>query len=379
MNNLPITREQASVLSPIGRPRTSKGFKVSDEDKAQYLQIPVSFLAMFIGLVDGDGTIRVLRDSKDSLQVALVISLHIDDKAMLDEIASTLGFGYIGVYPKIKRAKFTIRMQVLQEVLFPLMQHHGLMFLTDQRKAQFDKVIYILENKITKFSSLPEVFPVTQPLPVTPQGYLDLPFFDNWLVGFTIAEGSFFIATRGDIGFNIAQMSRDTHNTLFLAILQRFGSTVNLQFRDGAVFLNLTSKADLETVINFFSFSGNHPLMGLKLVSYIKWLKAVATKERFSHIKLPLEAGERSSELAPSAKAKLPIYAYNVERTILLHMFESTNDAIRALSGTIKNTGIYAAMRQDKPYKNLYLSRTLLTDATTGLLSLEELRNYANT
>jgi hypothetical protein len=288
MNNLPITQGASTLLPPIGLARTSKGFKVSEEEKAQYLQIPVSFLAMFVGLVDGDGTIRVLKDAKDSLQVALVISLHIDDKAMLDEIASTLGFGYVGVYPNSKRAKFTIRMQMLQEVLFPLMQHHGLMFLTDTRKAQFDKVVYILKNKVTKFSSLPEVFPVTQPLPATPQGYLDLPFFDNWFVGFTIAEGSFFIATRGDMGFNIAQMSRDSHNTLFLAIKLRLGTHVNLQFRSDAVFLNLTSKADLESVIDFFSFSGNHPLMGLKLVSYIKWLKAVATKDRFSHIKLPL-------------------------------------------------------------------------------------------
>jgi hypothetical protein len=33
---------------------------------------------------------------------------------------------------------------------------------------------------------------------------------------------------------------------------------------------SVSSKADIQTVINFFSFSGLHSLIGLKSISYIK-------------------------------------------------------------------------------------------------------------
>jgi len=31
---------------------------------------------------------------------------------------------------------------------------------------------------------------------------------------------------------------------------------------------SVSKKEDIQSVINFFSFSGNHPLLGLKLISY---------------------------------------------------------------------------------------------------------------
>ena len=35
----------------------------------------------------------------------------------------------------------------------------------------------------------------------------------------------------------------------------------------------VSSKSDIQTVINLFSFEGLHPLIGLKYFQYIKWLK----------------------------------------------------------------------------------------------------------
>jgi len=34
----------------------------------------------------------------------------------------------------------------------------------------------------------------------------------------------------------------------------------------------VSSKSDIQTVINFFSFEGLHPLIGLKYIQYMKWL-----------------------------------------------------------------------------------------------------------
>lgn len=47
--------------------------------------------------------------------------------------------------------------------------------------------------------------------------YLDLPFLDNWLVGFTIAEGSFVVKTRGDVSYQLKQRAYG-HEQMFEAI-----------------------------------------------------------------------------------------------------------------------------------------------------------------
>jgi hypothetical protein len=51
---------------------------------------------------------------------------------------------------------------------------------------------------------------------------------------------------------------------------------------------SVTSKADIQRVINFFSFSGFHPLIGLKGIQYLKWLTILRNSYRYSNLKFPL-------------------------------------------------------------------------------------------
>ena len=85
----------------------------------------------------------------------------------------------------------------LQEVFFPLLQYHSLYFLTDVRNAQYKKAIYILTQNINKYEDIPPVIEMENinfnNIPNYDRNdYINLPFFLNWIVGFTIAEGSFF-------------------------------------------------------------------------------------------------------------------------------------------------------------------------------------------
>lgn len=116
---------------------------------------------------------------------------------MLEHIKNILNIGRINVYPKFNTAKFTVGKVDLQEVLFPLILHHNLFFLTDVRRQQYNLCIYLLENNITQYSMISnyENINYIEILPVTSKKYTELPFFNNWLVGFTIAEGSFYIKT----------------------------------------------------------------------------------------------------------------------------------------------------------------------------------------
>lgn len=81
----------------------------------------------------------------------------------------------------------------LQDIFFPLLKLHKFFFLTNERRKQYDKAIYILNNNILYFIDIPDNIPSYNLFPSNSEEYLKLKFFNNWIVGFTIAEGSFLV------------------------------------------------------------------------------------------------------------------------------------------------------------------------------------------
>ena len=67
----------------------------------------------------------------------------------------------------------------IQEILFPLFLHHNIFFLTNTRREQFNKAMFILQNNIKMFSEIPSIIPNIFPLPLTALDYTKLPFFNN--------------------------------------------------------------------------------------------------------------------------------------------------------------------------------------------------------
>ncbi len=266
--------------------RALRGVKARLEDDKQFArEIPYDFLAMFIGLVDGDGYIAVTRTVKGFISVELVISLDIRDILLLEYLKSVLKIGRIKVYPKINTVKFIIGKVDIQEVLIPLLVHHQLFFLTDTRRAQYEQAFYVLSNNITKFELIPSLVPTLNPLPSTAQGYCSLPFFTNWIVGFTIAEGSFHVKQTGEFYFTLTQR---IHVVLFDAFKLVFNTTRAIQGLDGLYLrFSVSSVKDLEQVINFFSFSNLHPIVGHKRIQYDVWINAMRDVSRFASLKLP--------------------------------------------------------------------------------------------
>src|SRR5690606_15852131 len=101
--------------------------------------------------------------------------------------------------------KLVINRTDLQEIIFPLLIHHNIFFLTNTRQEQFNKAMYILQNNIKLYSKIPGVVPTLYPLPKTALEYTTLAFFNNWIVGFTEAEGSFFVKSNNDACFQLKQ------------------------------------------------------------------------------------------------------------------------------------------------------------------------------
>ena len=50
---------------------------------------------------------------------------------------------------------------------------------------------------------------------------------------------------------------------------------------------SVSSKTDIQTVIDFFSFSGLHPLIGLKYIQYLKWITSLQNSYRYKNLNFP--------------------------------------------------------------------------------------------
>jgi len=164
----------------------------TEQERLDTLKTSKSFLAMLVGLIDGDGYIAITKTPKNYIRIDLIISLDLRDLDLINYIHSVLKIGRVNKYPKLNVVKLTISRTDLQTILFPLFIYHNLYFLTETREAQFDKVMFILQNNIKKYSELPDKFPVYCNLPVTAEDYSKLDFFPNWIVGFTIASNKSF-------------------------------------------------------------------------------------------------------------------------------------------------------------------------------------------
>lgn len=285
--------QTATILPTIGTVSShalKKGNKIR-LDKKEYLSIPFQFLAFLVGLIDGDGYIQITKTTKGYIAIKLVICLELADISTLEYIYSVLKLGKITIFKDIKNpiCKLIISRTDLQEVIFPLLLYHNIFFLTHNRIMQFRLAMAIFKNEIKFYDALKENL-ISKELKVNhfelaTLEYINLNFFKNWLVGFTNSEGSFFIKSNNDGCF---QLKQSIHSNLFEALKLLFDSKTSIYVENERFMqLTLSSKKDIQSVINFFSFSGLHPLVGLKGIQYFRWLNNLKISNRYKNLKFP--------------------------------------------------------------------------------------------
>ena len=280
-----------AVLPTIGivSPQALKKGKQLRLDKNEYLSIPYQFISFLVGLIDGDGYIQITKTTKGFIAIKLVIGLGLDDLSTLEYIHSVLKLGKITIYRDIKNptCKLIINKTDLQEVVFPLLIHHNIFFLTNSRRNQFDLAMHIFKSNLKYFENIPNINEISSIFKFSESAldYLKLKFFKNWVVGFTNAEGSFLMKSNKDGCF---QLKQRTHNQLFEAFKLLFFTKRNIGIeKDRFVQFSVSSKSDIQKVIDFFSFSGLHPLIGLKNIQYFIWLTNLQNSDRYKNLNFP--------------------------------------------------------------------------------------------
>lgn len=82
-----------------------------------------------------------------------------------------------------------------------------------------------------------------------------------------MSEGSFFMKKNNDGCF---QLKQRIHTNLFEAFKLLFNTSRKIETEKGLYNqFGVSSRSDIQTVINFFSFSGLHPLIGRRLIEYL--------------------------------------------------------------------------------------------------------------
>ena len=276
------------TLGVIHKNALKKGNKTLRLDKQEYISIPPSFLAFLVGLIDGDGYIQISKTSKGFITIKLTISLHLEDISTLEYINSVLKLGKINIYKDLRSptCKLVINKTDLQEVLFPLLLYNKIFFLTNTRINQFNLAMFIFKNDIKIYDQIPDInkIPAVFEIPKNPFYYTLLHFFKNWIVGFTCSEGSFFIKSNNDGCF---QLKQRIHTSLFEAFKLIFDTNRKIDTTNNYSQFGVSSKSDIQKVINLFSFSGLHPLIGLKYIQYVKWLNNLRYSSRYSGLNYP--------------------------------------------------------------------------------------------
>lgn len=273
-------------------------------NKEKFLALPHPLLATLVGLIDGDGYIAV-NAQNGYVAISLVIGLDVADHAMLLQLQAQLGFGRVTGPVRNKDGTTTVKLifskTELQELLLPLMVHHNLFFLTATRRQQFNKLMYAIANGITRYADMPGTYPESalQPaLPTTAAGYANLHFFNFWLIGFTVAEGSFLVKANGEACF---QLKQRPHPVLFAAfqlvfktrrkITVEFAANANGASSNNGVRVAeyhqfaISSKNDVQTVVNFFNDPAHNPyLMGAKRKKYYAWLAYLQQSKQYQNV-----------------------------------------------------------------------------------------------
>lgn len=266
------------TIGTIHKNSLKKGKKIR-LDKKEYLLIPSQFIAFLVGFIDGDGYIQITETTKGFIAIKLVLLLQLKDLSTLEYIQSVLNLGKISISKDQMnpKCKLILNRTDLQDVIFPLLVHHNIFFLTKTRRDQFNLAMFIFKQDIKHFKIISKLnkedIPVLYETPKKAHDYLKLLFFNNWLVGFTTAEGSFFIKSNNDGCF---QLKQRIHEELFESFRLLFETNRKID-TDKSLYnqFSVSSKKDIQSVINFFSFSGLHPLTGSRLIEYLRWLNAI--------------------------------------------------------------------------------------------------------
>jgi|SRR5215475_9584951 len=240
-----------------------------------------NLIEKLIGVLDGDGYIEIgpqkqynkNNNAKSTIRIRIVLRLHKDDKELLELFLTKLKIGKIDELKNKNQYRLNIFKKDILNFIIPYLQNNNIEFLNYNRRKQFFLLKYIINNNIKHWEkiNLEEINNLFKKSnkQLDFSKIINLPYFNNWLTGFTTAEGSFHIKSNGRAHFSIVQSGNENYN-LIKAIHYFIKGPLSLHHKinpeNSKVYrVSFSYKNDLRFIINFFE---NNELLGLKKLQF---------------------------------------------------------------------------------------------------------------
>ena len=251
-------------------------------------------LELFIGILDGDGYIEIgpqkqynkknpSNQPHSTIRSRIVLRLHKNDKELLTILKNELKIGKIDELKKENQYRLIISKTDTLNIIYPFLKNNNIEFITYNRRRQIFLFNYIVENNIKHWEDLDlnkidSLFLATKKK-ISFIDIINLPYFYNWLVGFTIAEGSFHIKNRGTAHFSIVQSGNNNYEIIkaihyFVKGPESFNHQIKPE-NTKVYRISFSSKKDLNFIINFFETNN---LLGLKKLQFDNWKSHIISK-----------------------------------------------------------------------------------------------------
>lgn len=283
-NNLNITTNNLEA-------RTSGTVQISFAD------FDSKWLAWFVGFTDAEGSFTVYPKkrtlasgeiSKYNVGLSFHISLHNKDIDIVKDIRNKLNnVGTLYEYSDRDEARIAINDKKGLESIFPLLELFPL--ITTHQLSRYLILNEFLTNDIKEFKTLEEYTKTKDEISlkilenlnkVTLDSILSRENIDNWIVGFVNGEGCFYLK-KDKLNFCLEH----TDKFALDLIKQRFSFGPNVLERSPRArdknkpeikktyLLHISSKKDINNLIEFFDSDNTIKLQGNKLIQYNDWKK----------------------------------------------------------------------------------------------------------
>lgn len=243
------------------------------------------FYQWLVGFTDGDGTFSIAyQNGKWSLTFKL--SQHEYNGRLLHFIKSQLGVGSISVETKTKMVNYRIRdRKILSQIIFPIFDKYPLLTSKYFNYLKFKEAYRILEDiNLTKSQRDELMFNLVKKVPsgnymspawkkinneVSNIYEASMVMSKAWLIGFTEAEGSFYLVNKSKDrivhGFEITQK-------LDLIVLSAIGYILGIKTSSKKTYYTVvtTNSRSIENIIKYF----NNTMKGMKSFEFRVWARS---------------------------------------------------------------------------------------------------------
>lgn len=254
------------------------------------------FYQWLVGFTDGDGTFSITHQN-GKWSLAFKLSQHEYNTRLLYFIKSQLGVGSINKETKTKMVNYRIRdRNKLAEVIFPIFDKYLLLTSKYFNYLKFKEAYKILEdNNLTKAQQNELMLALVTKIPsdgyispawnivnkiVTNTNEANKVMSKAWLIGFTEAEGSFYLVNKSKDrithGFEITKK-------LDLIVLSAIGYILGIKTSSKKTYHTVvtTNSRSIENIIKYY----HNTMKGMKSFEFRVWARCyVKHKGDFSKL-----------------------------------------------------------------------------------------------